>query len=481
MNKDKVSTNNLFTNTDSDVFIPLVPSVLGAMLMSKVSRQKEGFRDDLIKMVSEDMINIAKDNQLEQFKNSVVVANGFMEKWGVNFGHSSIKELDTLQMCLENKSRWFTEILETLLPAKYMSYIEYSLRYNPPKNYYIPHELQENNTLLQKYKEFSDRCFEVYHEIYHDFYEILKERYAELPERELKLKAFENARNVLPLSTLANMGMQSNLRAFCDALAQLFAHEGFNQEVVDAASSMKREGEKYSVGMVKHVEPTEYLKSFVKDFYKRCDVKTPYLVFELPYIASSSEISGDIKQLENFGDLSKLGRFDRLPDMFRNIGKYMIGVLSEGAHHQLIRHRAIDFVTYMPDPRFGLVMPYELSKQNPRNQNAHRQSSEAQFVQAAREKIMRMYEMSCTLYEEFVQQGYLSLAPYVVINANAREVKFFANLFSMTNFITLRKEAHAQDEIRNFSADLESHLIEFEKLIKNFRFDLNQNHANETA
>lgn len=462
-----MSHTNLFTNEDRDVFIPLVPSVLGAMLMSKVSRQKEGFREDLIKMVGEDMITIPKENMLEQFKNSVVVANGFMEKWGVTFGHSSIKELDTLQMCLEYRSRWFTEILETLSPAKYMSYIEYSLRYNPPKDYYIPKELQENENLLKEYREFCDECFGVYESVYEDFFEIISERYPELGERDRKLKAFENARNVLPLSTLANMGMQSNLRAFCDGVAELFAHEEYNQEISDTARLMKEEGEKYSVGMVKHVQPTEYSKSKVADFYKRREIKHPHKLYEMPEVRAISGVIGDVKLLEGYGDLSKLGRFDRLPDQFRSVGKYAVGILSEGAHHQLIRHRAIDFITYLPDVKYGLVMPYEISYKNERNAHPSKR------VEDARKKIMQVYEKSCALYEKMVQAGYSGLAPYCVINANARQVKFFGNLFSLTNFITLRKEAHAQDEIRAFAGDLEMEFKEFENLIEAFRFDLN--------
>lgn len=465
---------NLFTNQDKDVFIPLVPTVLGAMLMSKVSRQKEGFREDLIKMVSEDMITIAKDNPLEQFKNSVVVANGFMEKWGVNFGHSSIKELDTLQICLEYRSRWFTEILETLSPAKYMSYIEYSLRYNPPKDYYIPRELEKNRELCIEYRSFCDECFEVYGSIYKDFYQIISERYHQLSDRDKKLKAFENARNVLPLSTLANMGMQSNLRAFCDGVAELFAHEPYNCEISDSAKLMKEEGEKYSVGMVKHVEPTEYVRSAVRDFYRRREAENPHQVYEMPKVNAISEMVGDIKLLEGYGDLSKLGRFDRLPDIFRSVGKYAKGILSEGAHHQLIRHRAIDFVTYLPDVRYGVVMPFEISFKNKEN------ISPSKAVCDARDKIMGIYEKSCNLYEKMVESGYLALAPYCVVNANAREVKFFANLFSLTNFITLRKEVHAQDEIRSFASDLHEEFKEFEDFIEEFRFDLNDKGVKKT-
>lgn len=456
--------DNLMTNMDKDVFIPIVPSVLGAMLMSKVSRQKEGFREDLIKLVDDDMINLPKDNQLEQFKNSVVVANGFMEKWGVNYGHSSIKELDTLQMCIENKSRWFTEILETLLPSKYMSYIEYSLRYNPPKDYYIPTELEADEELKSKYIEYSDGLFDTYNSIYEDFYQIVVDRYPELSDREKRLKAFENARNVLPLSTKANMGMQSNLRAFCDAISEMNAYEGINSEIFETSNTMKEEALKVSVGMVKHAEATEYLKSLIQNFYEREEISSPYKVYEEPEVYVDSEIIGRVEKLKRYGKLDKMGRFDRLPNSFRSIGKNVEVIMSEAAHHQFIRHRAFDFLTKLPDVKYGYIMPYEISTLNPKND-----MSEA--VLTAREKIKQAYNKSVEIYELLDSKKLLNLAPYVVLNCNARSIEFFGSLFAMTNFVTLRKEAHAQDEIRIVANVLDECFKDLESLIPNYKND----------
>ncbi len=80
--------------------------------------------------------------------------------------------------------------------------------------------------------------------------------------------AFENARNVLPLSVKSNMGLSTNLRAFCDGVSELFAHGVYNNEILETATAMKEEGEVVSPGMVKHVQPTAYMQAMVDNFYR---------------------------------------------------------------------------------------------------------------------------------------------------------------------------------------------------------------------
>ncbi len=455
-----MSYQNLMTNRDKDVFIPLVPSVLGAMLMSKVSRQKDSFRDDLVKMVEADMINLPAENYYDLFRNSVVVANGFMEKWGVNYGHSSIKELDTLQMCIENKSRWFTEIIETVQANKYMSYIEYSLRYNPPATYYTPVEFDAYPELKEQYTDFCDAAFAAYQRVSEHFEALFKRRYPELKATEIKIKAFENARNVLPLSTLANMGMQSNLRAFCNALSELFAHDGLNGEVVDTAEQMRIEAEKVSIGMVRHVAASAYQKSFVAAYFEREAVERPYKIYDAPVVNVAPEIVGDLSLLERYGDLSLMNRFDELPNDFRTIGKRVELLMSEAGHHQALRHRAFDLHTKMPDVRYGMLMPPEL-----------RQADDDGLVALIRREIEAVYRQSIDVYEAIYSRGLRGLAPYAVINCNIRRVEFFANAFAMAHFVTLRKEPHAQDEIREVAFSLHEGFKDIEAKFAGLNFD----------
>ncbi len=453
---------NLMTNRDEDVFIPLVPSILGAMLMSKVSRQKEGFREDLIKMVEEDQLNLPKEANHELFKASYVVANGFMEKWGVNYGHSSIKELDNLQMCFENKSRWFTEILETVKPSKFMSFIEYSLRYNPPKSYYIPVEFDAYPELKEEYISYCDFCFQAYHEIKDDFIELFTDRYPELSKREMSTKAFENARNVLPLSTHANMGMQSNLRAFCDTLSELMAYEGLNSEVYQTALAMKKEAEKVSVGMVKHTEKTPYLQSYVNSFYEPVDIDVQRYEHDGVSVCIDEEFIGNVKFLRRHGDLSKMDRFDELPSIFKTVGRWVSVNMTEACHHQFLRHRAFNYRPYMPSVDFGYICPVEV-----------RRDDNHEIQNKIKSKIAGIYESSCEIYDEIKNAGLKHLAPYVVMNCNIRKTDFFADFAGLSHFITLRKDEHAQDEIREIAEKLDIKFEEDQKKINGLKFDKN--------
>lgn len=451
----------LMTSTDEDIFIPTVPSVLGAMLMSKVSRQKEGFREDLIKMVEKDMVNLPKVKMYDSFRSSYVVANGFMEKWGVNYGHSSIKELDTLQMCIERRSRWFTELLETVQASKFMSYIEYSLRYNPPRTYYTPTEFEARPGLLKAYKDFCDHCFEVYQGLKEDFVQLFRLRYKDMSEKDIEIKAFENARNVLPLSTHANMGMQSNLRAFCDAVSELASYEGINDEIYSSAMKMKREAEKVSVGMVRHAEKTAYLESFVRSFYEDGPSES-YRQERTELGLQVGELLGDATRLARLGDLNLMSRFDELPNVFKTLGRNVDAYMSEGCHHQFLRHRAFDFRPKMPSVDYGYINPIE-----------SRVGDNPEMEAGIRAKIARCFEKSCDIYDRITAEGFKYLSPYVIINANARKVSFFGNFYALSHFITLRREAHSQDEIRNFADALYEAFKRDELLFKGLHFDKN--------
>ncbi len=447
--------SNLMTNDDKDVFIPLVPSVLGAMLMSKVSRQKEGFREDLISLVENDQVSLPEENFLEQFKKSFVVANGFMEKWGVNYGHSSIKELDHLQMCIENKSRWFTELVEALHNNQYWSYIEYSLRYNPPTEYVVPKELDKAPSLKADYIQFCDMCFDVYKDLMVILEEALAERYPEEKAGAIKKLAFENARNVLPLSVKSNMGLSTNLRAFCDGVSELYAHGFYNSEIKDTAKAMKHEGEIVSPGMVKHVEPTDYMKAFVENFYTLEDVSSDLKrkIYERPVTTIGSvEKLGTIA---NYPEkvLASMSRFDELPKDFSKVGKSVTVLMSEAGHHQLIRHRTLEILPVMPNVDYGLLIPEEIVMIKDKTNG-----------KKAASLIIDVYKKSCELYDKFVANDLLALSPYVVINANMRKATFFGNLQGMARFVTLRTEEHAQDEIRTVANDIGDAFVEFEAM-----------------
>ncbi len=452
---------NLMTNTSKDVFIPKVPSVLGAMLMSKVSRQKEGFREDLIHMVESDMINLPKEDIYQQFEHSYVVANGFMEKWGVNYGHSSIKELDHLQMCIENKSRWFTERIETLNNNAFWSYIEYSQRYNPPKDYVTPKELEGSQTLTKEYTAFTQARFKDYERMMVLMRKVLTDKFPHMKKGDVEKLAFENARNVLPLSVKSNMGIAVNLRAFCDGLSELFSHEGLCQEAVDTAEEMKNEGAKVSYGMVKHVEPTAFGKSRIQGSFKRKHPTIkPRQIYDRPVVVVEGAVEWTHEDQEAAGDLALMSRFDDLPKTFKEKGLSVDLLTSEGCHHQLIRHRAFQIQPYFPDVDYGLMLPPELVE--------HSDTPEGK---EAKEILIRAYQESCDLSDRFKDAGLQTITPYVILNANNRPSRFFGNLYAMSHFITLRADAHAQDEIRFVVQALEEAYVPWEKAVTGLRMN----------
>lgn len=126
----------------------------------------------------------------------------------------------------------------------------------------------------------------------------------------------------------------------------------------------------------------------------------------------------------------------------------------------MIRHRAFDFSVQLPDTAYGFILPQEMVDAQG--------TEEAERITAI---LLGMRDESHELYELFAAAGLLSIAPYVVLNGNARRLPFYANMYGLSHFITLRKEEYAQDEIRSVAGQLERVFTEMEQSLQGFELD----------
>jgi thymidylate synthase ThyX len=458
MNKQLLS--NYVTSTEDNVYaIKNVPSEVVGTVFAKVSRSPKSFRDNLYDLIKEDMLQLPDIDMISMFKNSTAYAGGFMKKWGVDYGHSSIKEHAYAQFCIEGVSRWFTEALETVQSAKWLSFTEFSLRYQKPEGVIMPKELDEHPELKEAYESFTRDCFAYYESLVPLFVSLLKEKYQDLSQSAIEKLAYENARNVLPLSTKSNVAISGNARAISDAIAELLAHEEF----VETAEKIKQHTMEVLPSLISHTEATPYHKSLVANFYERKAGGDGYPIYNGPFVEIEENSPAlYFAQSRDFtlGDFSLMNRFSELPGVMRAFGKKVAVVCSEGCHHQMIRHRAFDFQIQLPDTRYGMILPKEAVE-------AIGKKEGDQIIDC----LVSMGRRSAELYEQFVAKGLGAIAPYVVLNLNARRLPFYANMYGLAHFITLRKEEYAQDEIRSVASQLEDLFKDMEQSLPQFKFD----------
>jgi thymidylate synthase ThyX len=456
---------NYVTSTEDNVYaIKNVPTEVVGTVFAKVSRSPRSFRDNLYDLIKEDMLHLPDVDMISLFKESAAHAGGFMKKWGVDYGHSSIKEHAFAQFCIEGVSRWFTEVLETVQAAKWLSFTEFSLRYQKPQDFVVPMELDEHPELKASYIAFGEECFKKYEELVPLFFELIKAKNPDMKDGAAEKLAYENARNVLPLATKSNVAVTGNARAISDAIAELLSHEGYSQEVVETAEKIRIHTTEVLPSLISHTEATPYLRSYAAEFYQRRAQEPGELaVYNGPFVevAEDALALGFIRNEEMvLGDLTQMSRFSELPAIMRAFGKRVAITCSEGCHHQIIRHRAFDFSIQLPDTRYGLIVPQEVVE-----------AAGTKTAEKIMDILLTMRNESHRLYNELEAVGLIGIAPYVVLNANARRLPFYANMYGLAHFVTLRKEEYAQDEIRSVASELEHIFREAEQSLPGFELD----------
>ncbi|WP_062199536.1 FAD-dependent thymidylate synthase [Massilibacterium senegalense] len=452
--------NYVTSVTDQVYAIKNVPTEVVGTVFAKVSRSPKSFRDNLEDLIAEDMLALPDIDMIQMFKKSNAHAGGFMKKWGVDYGHSSIKEHAFAQLCIEGVSRWFTELLETTQASKWLSFTEFSLRYQKPQDYVLPSELDEHLELKEEVDSFLKECFVLYEELVPLFIPLLRAAHPELSDGAIEKLAYENARNILPLATKSNVAITGNARAISDCISELLSHEGYNEEAVMIAKKIRDHATEVLPSLISHTEATSFLKTYVKTRYEEVkEVQAGHSYERVSVETIGPRFEAGMEQLPS-GSFEKMNRFSEMPQTYRSFGQFVTLHCSEGCHHQLLRHRAFDFRFYLPNVSFGWLLPeIVVTKQ------------EMKEAQKIKEIITAQYEKSVQLYEKLVQANLTGVAPYVVLNATMRRVDFFANYYGLSHFITLRSEEYAQDEIRDVAALLRDTFEEVETTLPNFEWD----------
>lgn len=297
---ERIVLDYFFTNIDKNVYCAknTLSSQLRAFLVGQYSRTHVSLRDRFLQLFEDqkkalekwllaaeeyisvdDLANsITKQAhlKLDFFENK---ASDFLKKWWVDYGHSSLKDSDTIRIVVEWITETFTKVVESPFPCLW-NFQEKSTRYI--------HFGQENLLFSDQVKEspYGDEIVKICQELIqvNETYSpivkaaleangiLKKEDFAneKAYENTLNAKIFDIVRYVLPCNVATSLGASFSTRTMEVHLTYMLSHP--LEEVRIVAQTMHEEALKLSPGLLKHVAENAYEKTRQKKVNEEVDL-----------------------------------------------------------------------------------------------------------------------------------------------------------------------------------------------------------------
>ena len=445
-----------FITSEGNIYCVMnIPEEYLAVLFAKVSRSPKPFREELERALTEEadllLANVPTMNGLSE------KARAFHEKWTVGYGHSSVAELATVNLCLEKVSRLATEQFE--LGSNFLSLTEFSQRYQRPTigSWHNPGVGDDH----AKFEEYFTRLFGVYEELVEKLTAYHMEK--GLTKNVAEKLAFEDARYVLPLATYSQLGAKVNGRALADVLRHMKAST--HQEIRDVAGRIHEESTKVLPTLIRHVEPSDYLKQYYQDETVKPLEHSPLTAPTAYFLSMPSERTmahefTEARILHNHAVPQKIAtttmknmhNVERTNDMlafFEKMGPHdMMGVygesmrfkatfaVSEACWHQLLRHnRGMKFIKSPPSTKLGYVTPPAV-------------------IEAGLSNLYDQAALLAKVFSETLEVEAPEHMAYAVLNMHTRVVTSVFDMSQLFHLINLRTSQEAQWEIRHVMEQL---------------------------
>lgn len=287
--------SHFFTNLDRNVYAATdnMPSTLWAFLVGQYSRSALSMRDRFLQTF-DDMEkkhskgDIPEDAYVPLPKMAAQIrASGsvnmaffleksadFLKKWGVAFGHASLKDADVVRAAVEGVSQRFTKVIENPDP-ELGAYEEKSTRYVPftKDDVIVPPRLRASR--------FGDRVvannlalMEAYAAVAGPIDEFLKSRIFDRAQfkredafvKTVNAKSFDIRRYWLPLGLATSLGCSFPTRVAEIHLSQMLGHP--HEEARLIAQSLKEEWVKLTPGLLTHVGERPYFRDTPPAMYQ---------------------------------------------------------------------------------------------------------------------------------------------------------------------------------------------------------------------
>lgn len=405
---EKTVLLHFFTNADKNVYCAKdsLSSQLWAFLIGQYSRSELSLRDRFLqlfldaqknyragKIKRKDFVSLKKlANAIRQKKFKTVKyfndrASAFLRKWGVEYGHNSLKDADRIRFAIEGVSKYFTKIIEEPFPT-IGDFQEKSTRYLcfSKEDIIIPPVLRASK-YFDELKALTGDLMSAYGKYLPIIQEELKKNRVinkksfknEIAyEKTLQAKAFDIVRYLLPTGTSTALGASFSARTIETHISDMLSSP--IEEVRLVAQSMHEEALKISPGLLSHVGENDYLIKKNKKTRRLIEsltstwrggemhegvsdskrvslissdkidnIITASIIFEYSRrngmsfreaLRSAKKMSVKDKERIITSELKDRGPFDRMPRTIQH-GKIFLEILCDfGAYCDIQRHRA---------------------------------------------------------------------------------------------------------------------------------------------
>ncbi len=281
--EEKSVLRPFFTNLDKPIFCLInLPEVVKGALFSRYSRSDESLRkvllDEFIKkseMGFSDIVGLNKDTD-EQIV-ATQKAEKFYERVLIGYGDDSVAELGGAHIAVERVTQIAAKFIEGarlgISPLeKSTRYIWFDKKIDGRYKYYRPARIMDSE-FAGKYVKLCDELFETYARLIPEMTSFFKKKFPKADdisergyEATIRAKACDVLRVFLPSSTITNLGLFGNGRAFEYLLIKMFAHP--LEEIRDIAKEMQEELSKVVPSFVKRANDEKYGKIH-QDFLRR--------------------------------------------------------------------------------------------------------------------------------------------------------------------------------------------------------------------
>lgn len=406
-----------------------------------------------------------------------------------DMGHESIAEHGYFSFDVKGISRLGIEALEKHRIST--AYTEMSQRYiTLDGDYLIPNDLPPH--LVEESKKNIKSQNKVYHESLDDllkFHEknnpdlvhqrdhANKKKDRNIAKNTLEGWAKEDARYVVSMATLGQLGFSTNIRELGYIIRTMRQHP--LDEVKEMGEKFYKIGSEISPSLLKYCDAVafekefgkplqeEFMKNFNKDLSNACNSLENKMVGGFPSMEEvellshsgsddkiiaaliskgkkinyqkaldyTSTLNNNQKKRFLLDTFDKLTEFDKMPREFELLNYTFKIITSATEFAQLKRHRMLTLLPQPYDPYFGMTYPKSVA------------------VSDLDQKFRNEMNKASKLFYK-IREINPSVAEYALTNAHKRENIVETNLRELYAFSRLRQDGHAQWEIRNHAHEM---------------------------
>lgn len=384
----------------------------------------------------------------------VAAARSSNERIVFGLGHASIAEHAVFNFDVLGVSRL---VLEAIEARRLASFTEKSQRYvKMTHDYLIPQEVT-GTAFEPRFRKVSDDLFIAYGELLEHIAHHYMETGMAKDQKIARHKAREDARYVLPLATLAQVGMTVNARTLEYMIKALAASQ--LKEAQELSRAVYEPAFEVAPSLIRYITPSVYDRRIrnadfpvlsmdnspedtdvhLLDYTDNGDLM---ILTALIQRVTGSPVTPDrIKTLPKstlktwiLSILQDIRAFDPVPREFEHAVITFQAVISSSAFAQLKRHRMVSLTPGPYSPDLGRTIPPVIKDAG------------------AEDVLNRAVDASESAWQAMQPLG--RAADYMLTNAARRTVIGTMNLREAYHLSRLRMDSHAQWDIRRFSTGL---------------------------